>query len=387
DFVKTQAYKAGIVKQLVSGVTSLLAASKIAVVRGEASFSAPNDLLVRGPEGQKSFKFDKIIIASGSQPAIPPIPGADGPHCVDSAGALDLQAEPKSLVIIGGGVIGMEIATIYAALGSKVHIVEMLPEILPSMDADLIKFVKTDLERKYVEILTGARVVSIRDKGIFASVEVETREGKKELSGEKVLLAVGRKPSTASLNLDAVGIRHDRGRIIVNERMESSLPGVYAVGDCNGLIMLAHAASMQGEVAAENAMGRQALFNGATNPSCVYTFPELAGVGLTEAEAKKRNLDYLVGRFPLQANGKALIMNGGKGLVKIIAGKRFKEILGVHIAGPRATDLIAEAALAIGTELTVDEFINTIHGHPTLSEAVREAALALDKRALHIPNR
>jgi dihydrolipoamide dehydrogenase len=187
--------------------------------------------------------------------------------------------------------------------------------------------------------------------------------------------------------MDKIGLKHDCGRISVNDRMETNLSGIYAIGDCNGRLMLAHVASAQGEIAAENALGYDVVFNPATNASCVYTNPECAGVGLTEELAKSQGIEYIVGKFPLQANGKSLIMNGGLGLVKILAGKTYKEILGVHIVGPRATDLIAEAALAIGAELTIDELIATIHAHPTVAEALRESALAVDKRAIHMPNK
>ena len=387
DFAKAQAYKSGIVKQLVGGVTGLLAANKVKVVSGTASFASKDTLSVKGKDGEQSLKFDKIIIAAGSVPVMPPIPGVDSKQCIDSTGALALAEVPKSMVIIGGGVIGMEIATMYGTLGCKVYVVEMMKEILPMMDAELVKIIKAELTKKGVEILTSAKVVGIKDNGKEAAVQIEVGGAKKELMGEKVLVSVGRKTNTEALNMDKIGIRHDRGRITVNDKMETSVPGVYAIGDCNGRIMLAHVASDQGEIAAENAMGHHAEFNPATNPSCVYTNPEIAGVGLTEEQAKEKGVEYVVGKFPLMANGKALIMNGGTGMVKIIAGKKYKEILGVHIAGPRATDLVAEAALSIGMEATVDELIATIHAHPTVAEAVRECALAVEKRAIHIPNK
>jgi len=201
------------------------------------------------------------------------------------------------------------------------------------------------------------------------------------------LVAVGRRTDTEALNLDAVGIAHDRGRISVNDKMETSVANVYAIGDCLGKVMLAHVASAQGEIAAENALGEDVNYDGTTNPSCVYTDPEFAGVGLTEDKAKELGIEYQVGKFPLMANGKSLIMNGGVGMIKFIIGKEYKEVLGVHILGPRATDLIGECALAIGLEATVEDIIATIHAHPTVTEAVREAALAAEKRAIHIPNK
>jgi dihydrolipoamide dehydrogenase len=387
DFAKVQSHKESIVRRLVGGVGSLLKTAGVSTLFGEASFKNARTLLIREAGSSRELSFDRIIIAAGSIPVLPPIPGINSPQCLDSTGALALEAVPSSLLIIGGGVIGMEMATLYNSFGSKVQVVEMLDEILPMLDRDITRAVRADLAGKGVEILTGARVMEIRDQGGEAAVLAE-KDGTREFRAEKVLVAIGRKANTAALNLDAAGIGHERGRIAVNDKMETNLAGVYAIGDCNGRIMLAHVASEQGEIAAENALGAgPAVFRADTNPSCVYTSPECAGVGLTEEQAKEQGLDYIAGKFPLQANGKALIMNGGKGLIKIIAGAKHRELLGAHIFGPRATDLIAEAALGLKLEATMDEIIGTIHAHPTLAEAFREAALVVEKRAIHIPNR
>lgn len=387
DFAKAQEFKAGIVKKLVTGVGSLLKANGVKVVKGTASFDGPKTLRVAKEDGEEKLSFDKIIIAAGSVPVVPPIPGIDAKQCIDSTGALALESVPESMVIIGGGVIGIEIATLYATLGCKVQVVEMMDRILPMMDGELTRVVAKDLRKKGVTMLTGTKVVSVADKGAEAVVTVEGKDGSQELAAKSVLVSIGRRAATETLNLDGVGIKHERGKIAVNDSMETGIPDVYAIGDCNGIIMLAHVASVQGEIAAENAMGHAVKFNPASNPSCVYTNPEFAGVGLTEDEAKAKEIEYVVGKFPLAANGKALIMEGGGGVVKILAGKEHKEILGVHIVGPRATDLIAEGALAIGMEATIEEVLGTIHAHPTLAEAFREAALAVEKRAIHIPNR
>jgi dihydrolipoamide dehydrogenase len=212
-------------------------------------------------------------------------------------------------------------------------------------------------------------------------------DGKSQVfAGEKALISIGRRTNTATIGMEKAGIANDRGRITVNNKMETSVPGIYAIGDCVGQIMLAHVASTMGEVAAENAMGHSSEFDSKTNPSCVYTKPEFASVGLTEEAAKAQGVEYIVGKFPLAANGRAMIM-GEDGMVKIIAGKKYKEILGAHILGPRATDLIGELALAIQLEATIDEVIATIHAHPTVAEAIKEAALAVEKRAIHVPNK
>ena len=386
---KVQEKRKKISSQLVMGVGSLVKANKIKLIEGSASFVDKHTLnIVKKDKTEEKLTFDKLIIASGSVPAIPPIPGVkECPACIDSTAALELDKVPKSMLVIGGGVIGIEMATAYSAFGTKVTIVEALPKILPLMDTELSKMLKKSMQEKNIEILTGTKVLSVETTALGAKVNVETEQGNKSFEAEKVLVAVGRRTYTESLDLAAAGIANDRGRITVNDKMQTNVEGIYAIGDCLGKVMLAHVASAQGEVAAENIMGANKKFNGATSPSCVYTDPEFAGVGLTEEQAKEQNKDYEVGRFPLAANGKALIANGGQGVVKVIKGKEYNEILGVHILGPRATDLIAEAALMVGMEATAEDVIETIHAHPTLTEAVREAVLASEGIAIHIPNK
>ena len=386
---KVQEKRKKISSQLVMGVGSLVKSNKIKLIEGSASFVDKHTLnIVKKDKTEEKLTFDKLIIASGSVPAIPPIPGVkECPACIDSTAALELDKVPKSMLVIGGGVIGIEMATAYSAFGTKVTIVEALPKILPLMDGELSKMLKKSMQEKNIEILTGTKVLSVETTALGAKVNVETEQGNKSFEAEKVLVAVGRRTYTESLDLAAAGIANDKGRITVNDKMQTNVEGIYAIGDCLGKVMLAHVASAQGEVAAENIMGANKQFNGATSPSCVYTDPEFAGVGLTEEQAKEQNKDYEVGRFPLAANGKALIANGGQGVVKVIKGKEYNEILGVHILGPRATDLIAEAALMIGMEATAEDVIETIHAHPTLTEAVREAVLASEGIAIHIPNK
>lgn len=387
DFLKVQERKKAVTKQLVSGVKGLLASNKVKVVSGEASFISKDTIEVKTEKGTEKIKADKFIIATGSIPAKPPIPGIDSKQCIDSTGALELQEVPKSMVIVGGGVIGVEIATLYSALGCKIVVIEMLDEILPMMDGELTKMIRAKLAKKGVEIYTSTKVMSFKDTGANVEVTVEMKDGStKVFAGEKALISIGRRTNTATIGLEKAGIVNDRGRITVNDKMETNVPGIYAVGDCIGKIMLAHIASAQGEIAAENALGHNNVFDSKTNPSCVYTKPEFASVGLTEEVAKAQGLDYIVGKFPLAANGRAMIM-GEDGMIKIIAGKKYKEVLGAHILGPRATDLIGEMALAIGMEATIDEVIATIHAHPTVAEAIKEAALSVEKRAIHIPNK
>jgi len=384
DWKKIQGHKSKITKELVQGVNGLMKANKIKVVQGTAEFVNSSKLKVVKDNGAEEYiEADKIIIASGSVPAIPPIPGIDNKNCVTSTGALAFEEIPKSMVVIGGGVISLELASVYSSFGTKVTIIEMLPKLLPMMDGDLTGIVEKKLVASGIEIYKEAQVLSVEESSQGAKVKVSLKGTEKYFEAEKVLVAVGRRTATAELKLENAGIANDRGRIIVNDKQETNVKNVYAIGDCLGKVMLAHTASAQGEVAAENALGFEAIYDEKTNPSCVYTNPEFAGVGMTEEKAKEKKIDYIVGKFPLVANGKSKIMGCSDGMIKILVEPKYKEVIGVHIVGPRATDLITEGALAIRLEATVDELISTIHAHPTVGEAVHEAALAVEKRAIH----
>ena len=312
-----------------------------------------------------------------------PIQGIDSPQCIDSTGALSLKKLPESLVVIGGGVIGVEMATVYSSFGTKVTIVEMLPRLLMNMDADMVAVAEEPLLENGVEIMTSTKVVSIENLGDKAAVNIERDGSLTKIEAEKVLVCIGRTPDTSALNLEAAGIERNRAAIKVNDHMETNIRNIYAIGDCTGGTMLAHVASAQGETAAENAMGMDSRYDEKTNPACVYTKLEMASVGYTEERAKKEGVSYTAGLFSLGGNGKSIIMNGGKGFVKIIAHSRSKKILGMQIVGPRATDLIAEGALALSMNAGIEDIIDTIHAHPTVAEAIREAALSADGRAIH----
>ena len=391
NFPQVIAHKNEISKKLTSGVAGLLKMNKVKKVDGEASFIGEKKLSVKKPDGStEEMTADAIIVATGSVNSVPPIPGIkENPNCIDSTGALSLEALPKSMVVIGGGVIGLELACAYAAFGTKITVVEAMDHMLPMLDGDLTKIGVAHMKKMGMEFNLECPVQSVESSPVGAKVVCKNKAGETvSFEAEKVLVAIGRRANTASLNLEAGKIENDRGRIIVNDRMETSVPGVYAIGDCVfGRAQLAHTASAMGEVAAENIMGIPAEYNEKTNPTCVYIEPEAASVGLTEEQCKAQGLEYKVGKFPMSANGKALILNGGEGVVKIIAGKEYGEILGMHIIGPRATDLIAEGALAIGEEMTLDEIIATIHSHPTVTETMREAALQAEKRAIHTSNK
>ena len=391
DFPQVIAHKNAISKKLTSGIAGLFKLNKVAKIDGEASFVAPGKLSVKKADGStEEMTADAIILATGSVNSQPPIPGLkENPNCIDSTGALSLEALPKSMVVIGGGVIGLELACAYAAFGTKITVVEALDHMLPMLDGDLTTIGVAHMKEMGMEFNLECPVQSVEPSSVGAKVVCKNKaEETVSFEAEKVLVAIGRRANTASLNLEAGGLNNDRGRIIVNDKMETNVPGVYAIGDCVfGKAQLAHTASAMGEVAAENIMGIPAVYDEKTNPTCVYMEPEAASVGLTEEQAKAKGLNYKVGKFPMSANGKALILNGGEGLVKIIADAKYGEVLGMHIIGPRATDLIAECALAIRLEATIDELISTIHSHPTVTETMREAALNVEKRAIHTMNR
>jgi len=384
DWPAVMARKRAVVTKLVRGVEGLLKANGVAVHRGPGALAGPRAVAVGG-ETPATLEADAVILAAGSEPVRLNFPGADLPGVIDSTDALALPAVPASLAIVGGGVIGVEFAALYRAFGAEVTVIEMLPQILPPVDGEIAALVRGHLAKQGIKFLTGAKLGAVRQAAGGLAAVVTAGDNSEEIAAEKVLIAVGRRPRTAGLGLENAGVALERGRVKTEARFMTNIPGVYAVGDLNGQTMLAHAASAQGTAAVEHALGHRSAYHGHTIPACIYTSPEVAGVGLTEEAAKAQGLAFSTGIFPLAGNGKALIESGGTGQIKIITGAKHGEILGVHIFGPRATDLIAEAALALRLEATVDELITTIHAHPTVSEAVGEAALAVAGAAIHWP--
>ena len=384
DWPRVQATRQSVSDKLTGGVRALMRANRITLVEGEAKFTGPKSVTV----GDKSFEPEKIIIAVGSKPVMPGIPGLrECPACIDSTACLTLDHIPESLVVIGGGVIGVELGSVYRRFGSKVTVLELQERILPQMDGELAQLAKERLIAEGMDLRTGAKVTRVDTTTKGAAVHAEIGGQDTIFEAEKVLVCVGRSPNTEGLGLEKAGIALEGGFIKVDKRLETSVKGVYAVGDCSGRLMLAHAAMAMGEAAAENAMGGDAGFDEDMSPACAYVGPEIAGVGYTEERAKELGIDYIVGRFPTSANGRSLVSGCTGGLIKVLAGPKFGEILGVHILAPSATELIEEAALAIRLEATLDELTDTIHCHPTVAEALREAALAAQKRAIHIPNK
>ena len=388
DLAEMFAYKRGISEKLRGGIHALLKGARVDLLEGTARIDAPGRVTVTGPAGETAYTADRLLIATGSVPVRPPIPGLDLPGVMTSDQLLEgSDTLYESLVIMGGGVIGVEFATFYANLGCRVTLIEGMDRLLPTMDRELGQNLGQILKKQGVEVLTSAMVQSVEQAPQGLTVHIDQKGKEKAVSGEKVLCAIGRRPCWDGLFAPDL-TPETRGRSLrVDEDFQTSIPGVYAIGDCVfGHAQLAHTASAMGEVASENICGHEAHYCEKTNPTCVYMEPEAASVGLTEEQCKAQGIAYKVGKFPMSANGKALILAGGEGLVKIIAGAEYGEILGMHIIGPRATDLIAEGALAIEGEMTLDEIIDTIHSHPTVTETMREAALNAEKRAIHTKN-
>jgi len=384
DWKALMARKWAVVSRLVKGVEGLLAANGVTVHRGRGYLQDANTVVVEG-EGATALRADKIILAVGSTPVQLKFPGHDLPGVIDSTGALDLPQVPASMLIVGGGVIGIEFAALYSSLGTKVTVVELLPEILPAVDTTLTAKLKPELSRQGVTFLTETRLKEVvaGKKGLVA--RVEHGGNCREIEAEYILVAVGRRPFTDNIGLAEAGVLTDRGRIVVDEHFVTSVPHIYAIGDCNGQVMLAHAASAQGIAAVEHALGHKPNYNRNVIPSCIYTSPELASVGFTEQQVKDMGIAYKCGLFPLSANGKAVIEAGGAGIIKILATADTGKILGIHILGPRATDIIAAAALAIQLGASAADIAGTIYAHPTVGEAMAEAALAVYGLSLHWP--
>ncbi len=388
DMSKGVAFKDKVVKRMVNGVGTLMKGNNIDVFDGTGSVDASRTVTVSMKDGsQQQFSADKIILANGSVPLMPPFPGVDGRNVMNSDTCWNLPKVPESLICVGGGVIGIELACMFHGLGSKVTVLEMLPNVLAPIDDEVRRLLVRILTRRGINIVTNAKVEAIADDGEVKKVTAQTEKGSQDFTGEYVLVAVSRRPNTTGLEqLMEQGLDNERGRVRVNERMETNLPGIYAIGDLIHGAGLAHVASTEGEVAAENATGHEATMNYDVVPNPIFTFPEIAYIGLTEAQAKEQYPEARVDRFPFSANGKAVGINETEGFAKVIIGK-YDEILGAHIIGPDATNLISEYSVAMRGELTVEEIADTIHPHPTLSEVLREAVLAVEGRPLHIPPR
>ncbi len=385
DFPAIMKRKDLITRRLSSGVEQLMKANQVRVVRGEGQIVEPGTVEIFDAEGRKEvIKTKNIIIATGSSVMKLPIPGLDIEGVITSDEALSLSELPSRMIIIGGGVVGIEFACIFKALGVEITVVEMLPRILLPIDEEIARRLTQILKRKGIEILTDCKVKEIKKNNQNLEVLVSTSEGEKKLETEKVLLAAGRVPELGNIDVQGLGIELDRRAIKVDEKMRTNIPGIYAVGDVVGKIMLAHVASREGIVAVENISGKEVLMDYRAVPNCVFSTPEVASVGLTEEEARKENDNIKASKFPFMANGKALGMGEIEGMVKIIADGDTLELLGVHILGAHASDLIAEGTLALSMEATAFEIVNTIHAHPTLAETIAEAAEGITSKPIHL---
>ncbi len=385
DMAKMKAWKDSIVQRLTGGIGELFKRNGVESVMGDASFVSPDTLRVRSSAGEITILTRKTLIATGARPVeLPGLP-VDGRRIVTSKEALDFTSPPKSLLVVGGGIVGLEIGTYLAKLGSSVTIVELAGQLLTGTDPELVKVVERGLKKRKVAVHLNSKVGHVEHKGDGMEVTLNTQRGDVTLTADRILVAVGFKPNTETLNLGAAGVRTDpRGHVLVDEHLRTSQPAVYAIGDVIGPPYLAHKASKEGLVAAEAIAGRDVALDVKAMPAAIFTDPEIATVGLTEAQAREKGLQVKTGSFPFAANGKALSVLAPEGLVKFVADAVDDTLLGVHIVGHEASNLIAEAALAIEMGATVADIALTVHPHPTLSETLMEAAHVVEGHAVHI---
>jgi dihydrolipoamide dehydrogenase len=388
DLAAANEWKAAVVKQMTGGVAFLFKANGVEWVQGMGRFKDANTIAV---EGGEDVTFKSAVVATGSFPIRPPIEGLDSPLCVDSEGLLAQEQVPGRLVVLGGGIIGCEFASIFRRFGSEVAIVEMLPRLIPLEDEDASKELAKQFGKRGIALHLERQCKRVEDKGGSLTVHFGPAEedAAETVDADLMLVSVGRAPLVEGFGLEEIGVELDRGKgIAADERRRTTVPHIYAVGDCAGYWQLAHTAFREGEVAAENAMGHDAVVEARGVPRPIYTDPEIAGVGLTEAEAREQyGDDVAVGVFPWVANARAVMQNETVGWVKSIHETRYGELLGLVMVGPHVTDLIEAGVVALDAEATVETVADGIAAHPTLSEAIKEAGLVALGRAIHLPNR
>ena len=390
EYPRLQKKKQAVVQELVEHIDELMANKNVDVYYGEAfAESASRVVIKKTGEEDKVLETENVILATGSDEIYPPTPGIDLPGIITSKEALALEELPETMAVIGGGVIALEMASIFIGLGVKVTIVHRSERLLRRMDLEMVRRLATYLRKSGLEIMMNSPIEVIEKEENGYKLTVNTRKGQEIVQAESLLLAVGRKASFGGQDLDALGVEYEKAGIKVNSKMETSVPGIYAVGDATlPNYFLAHTAYHQGIVAAENIAGIEAHFDGTAVPSCLFTDPELSCVGLSEEEAKEEGLENIkTGKFPFSANGKAATQAESEGAVKIITAGENDRVVGVHVLGPHASDLIQEGTVAIAKGLTAKEMAEMIHPHPTLCESVWEAAMGIDKAALHLTRR
>jgi dihydrolipoamide dehydrogenase len=383
DFAAANEWKAGVVKQMTQGVAGLFKANGVEWVKGTGKFKDANTIAI---EGGEDVTFKQAIVATGSFPLRPPIPGLESDLCVDSTGLLAQTEVPRRLVILGGGIIGCEFASILNRFGSEVTIIEMLDTLIPQEDADAAKELAKQFGKRGITLQLGKQCTGVEQRGNALAVSFGDGE---QVECDLMLVAVGRGPLVEGLGLETIGVEHDKRKgIAADEHRRTTLPHVFAVGDCAGYWQLAHTAFREGEVAAENAMGHEAVMHNRAVPRPIYTDPEIAAVGLTEAEARQQyGDDVAVGQFPWVANARAVMQNETVGWVKSIHETKYGELLGLVMVGPHVTDMVEAGVVALDAESTVETVADGMAPHPTLSEAIKEAGLVALGRAIHIPNR
>ena len=384
DLARSGARKDKVVSQLVGGIESLLKTRKVDLLTADGTLAAPNEVKLRGKDGERGIKARNVIVATGSKVGVPPIKGLADAKPLDNVTALALSEVPKRLIVIGGGVIGMELGTFFAEVGSAVTVLEMLPQPLAYADPELVRGLVKALEPRGVRVVTGAKVTEVTRDGATVTVTAEVDGKRESFEGDEVLLGAGRVANLSGV--EQAGFATNRLGITVDERMRTSVDGVWAIGDCIGderSPKLAHVASTQGEVAVGVILGEDEAMDYSVVPNVVYTHPELATVGLTEAQAKEKHGEAKVSRFRYSASGRALALGEADGMLKLVTTGDDQRIVGVHILGPQASEVIATAALALRLEATTYDVVRTITAHPTLAEAFREGALSAAGTPIH----
>ncbi|MEO8192139.1 MAG: dihydrolipoyl dehydrogenase [Acidobacteriota bacterium] len=387
EMAGAQKHKDKVVRQSSNGVAYLMKKNRVDVTTGFGRIAGPGRVTVKAADGTETeYQAKNILIATGSSPRS--LPGIDIDHrtILSSDSILELAEVPKSLLVIGSGAVGVEFASMFARFGAKATVIEVLPRIVPVEDEEISRELAASFKRQGIAVYVDTRVEKVTKSDNGVEILARTSGGKTEtFRAEKMLLAVGRKPLSEGIGLEAVNVETDRGYIKVDGMMRTNVPGIYAIGDVVPTQWLAHVASAEGIVAVEHMAGKNPPpLNYDQVPGCTYCSPEIGSIGLTEAKARERGYDVVVGKFPFSAIGKARIINETAGFVKIVAEKKYDEVLGVHIIGPKATELIGEAGAALRLEATSEELVRTIHAHPTLSEAMHEAAEAVGGHAIHI---
>lgn len=375
DIDKLRGWKESVITQLTGGLAGLAKARKVEVVTGYGTFTGPNMIEVAGEEGTKTVSFDQCIIAAGSEPVTLPFIPHDDPRVIDSTGALELTEIPKRLLVLGGGIIGLEMGCVYDALGSKVTVVEFMDQIIPGADKDVVKPLAKRIEGRYENIFTKTKVTAVEAQKKGLKVTMEGPDGETVDTFDMVLVSVGRRPNGAKINAAAAGVAVDeRGFIAVDNQQRTGVPHIFAIGDVVGQPMLAHKAVHEGKVAAEVCAGEKRFFDARVIPSVAYTDPEVAWVGMTETQAKAEGIKVGKGVFPWAASGRSLSLGRSEGMTKVIFDEETDRVIGAGIVGPNAGDLIAEVALAVEMGADAVDLGHTIHPHPTLSETVNFAA-------------